>query len=663
MYFARPLKQLLASNPKNVPQYAISLKNKSGEDLQCVDPRALRSLILLMDQSAVNGGAAAHWGGPSALSELVSALHALIFKKSPWYESYNLVNDIGHAENVFYAVRALYQFAELSIDELKKFRSFPSRLTGHGESHLFAEAVQLSNGPLGSAFPQSQGLAAADKLLGNQRTTICFLSDGAIMEGEAKEALSAIPGLAGKSKLNPYLLIVSYNNTKLSGRIHQDAYDLYPSLKALRDFGWDVVEVQEGHSLKACLEVLDESLEFVRKNPQKPRLLLVHTVKGQGLKKTQESASGGHGYPLKKYDVELKNFLQEIWQGETVPAVLQAWCDEVVQNSATSSSAGENVSKEKIQAGFGRAMIAARQKNIPIISISADLQSSTGVAPFHKEFPQFSFDVGVAEANMINMAAGCSKLGFIPVVDTFAAFGVTKGNLPLIMASLSQAPVIAAFSHVGFQDAADGASHQSLTYFSALAAIPQLEIVSPANAQEAQELLNFAIERQSNNQSGKTPSTIFVTGREDAPKELPFGQPWSWGAPRMLKAGSQGVIVSSGNLLGEAFQAALLLEQEGKQWSVVSHAFLNHIDLNAWEDIIRKNNGCIITVEDHQVKAGWGSYLVSTLTQKHPQLIKKCVLLGVDGVFGQSAYDAHTLYQYHKLDARSIAKIAREMLV
>ena len=134
--------------------------------------------------------------------------------------------------------------------------------------------------------------------------------------------------------------------------------------------------------------------------------------------------------------------------------------------------------KDKIQVGVAKGLIRAAKDGYPVFSISSDLQGSTGVKAFHTEFPDRFLDVGVAESNMVSTAIGMSKLGFIPVVDTFAAFGVTKGNLPLIMASLSRAPVMAIFSHTGFQDAADGASHQSLTYMSALASIPHLNIVN-----------------------------------------------------------------------------------------------------------------------------------------------------------------------------------------
>src|SRR5690606_21209552 len=134
-----------------------------------------------------------HFGGPSAFAEIMSALHAIVFNSAEkagkeWFELFNLVNDAGHCENGLYALKALYGFADLTIDSLKPFRSIKSKLTGHGEAHLFPEGVQISNGPLGSGLPQAEGLCLADNLLNNKRLTVCAISDGGCMEGEAREA-------------------------------------------------------------------------------------------------------------------------------------------------------------------------------------------------------------------------------------------------------------------------------------------------------------------------------------------------------------------------------------------------------------------------------------------------------------------------------------------
>src|SRR6185369_7318917 len=132
--------------------------------------------------------------------------------------------------------------------------------------------------------------------------------------------------------------------------------------------------------------------------------------------------------------------------------------------AAQKAAAGPGNKDIKVQVGVAKALIAKREQGLPVFSISADLQGSTGVADFQKKFPEAFQDIGIAESNMVSVAAGFSKAGFIPIVDTFSQFGVTKGALPMWMANLSEAPVIAIYSHAGFQDAADGASHQALAY-------------------------------------------------------------------------------------------------------------------------------------------------------------------------------------------------------
>jgi transketolase len=204
--------------PSGKPRYSVIISDSKKKNLELADPRATRSLIALMDLSAVNGGAACHWGGPSAMTEAWTAVHAIMFNEKDWFEKYNFVNDIGHAENGIYALRTVLGYGDLTLEALKGFRSIDSKLTGHGESHLYPEGVLLSNGPLGSAFPQAQGLALADKAAGRNRITFVSVSDGASMEGEAKEAFAAVPGLAKKGLVNPFVMIISDNNTKLSGR-------------------------------------------------------------------------------------------------------------------------------------------------------------------------------------------------------------------------------------------------------------------------------------------------------------------------------------------------------------------------------------------------------------------------------------------------------------
>ena len=238
--------QKLAPTPKNLPKYQKAVKNLKGEEVILADPKATRAFVALMNQNAVTGGAAAHWGGPAAFAEIMSSVHELMFKEGAWYENFNFVNDAGHTENGVYALRAMYEFDNMTPQDLFKFRSIESKLTGHGEAHLNPEGVYISNGPLGSGLPQAQGLAIGDKLLKRDRVTICTISDGASMEGEAKESFAAIPGLAKRGLVNPFLMLVSDNNTKLGGRLDEDSFSMEPTFESLKVLGWKTIVVEKG---------------------------------------------------------------------------------------------------------------------------------------------------------------------------------------------------------------------------------------------------------------------------------------------------------------------------------------------------------------------------------------------------------------------------------
>ena len=112
------IKSKLKPAPKGAPRYAVTIKDKAGKEVKVADPRATRALIALMDLAAVNGGAACHWGGPSAMTEAWTALHSIMFQKENWFDHYNFVNDIGHAENGIYALRTVLGYGDLTLETL-----------------------------------------------------------------------------------------------------------------------------------------------------------------------------------------------------------------------------------------------------------------------------------------------------------------------------------------------------------------------------------------------------------------------------------------------------------------------------------------------------------------------------------------------------------------
>jgi len=668
------LKSKLGNTPANPPKYTAKVKNAAGQDVVLGDPNATRALVALMDVHAVNGGAACHWGGPAAFAEIMASIHGIMFaeKGRPWHEAYNFVNDAGHTENGIYALRANYGFDGMTFEDLKGFRSIQSKYTGHGESHLNPQNVLLSNGPLSSALPQSQGLAIADKLRKNDRVTICTVSDGASMEGEAKEAFAAIPGLAGKGRLNPFVMVISDNDTKLSGRITNDSFSMEPTFEAMAVLGWEVIKLTEGNDLQLTYLAIEKAIQTAKANSKKPVCVWAKTVKGYGVRSTVESASGGHGFPLANGE-KIIDFVNEIYFGEELPKELADWAkalrleweqkDAAKKAKAASAPASPpGVKKEKIQSGLAKAAIRAAQEGLPVFSVSADLPGSTGISPFQKSFPDRFMDVGVAEANMVSTGAGLSKLGFVPIVDTFGQFGVTKGNLPLTMSALSQAPVIAIFSHVGFQDSADGASHEATTYFAATSAIPHTVVIACSCANEAEALLHEAIKRvaQARERGEDGESYLFFVGRENYPIYFDENAKYPWGKAEVLADGKDVVIVASGPLVGAAIEAGKKLKEQGVSATVIANPFVNRVDLETIGAAVKNAGGRLVTIEDHQIVCGMGAQLSHALSQAGiPHKIKS---LGITGEFGQSAYVAKDLYEKHGLTAAGLVKAATELM-
>jgi transketolase len=676
---APPLKPIviqskLAPTPKTALKYAAKVKSTAGAEVTLADPNASRALVALMNVHAVNGGAACHWGGPAGFAEIMSAIHGIMFATSgrQWHEAFNFSNDAGHTENGIYALRALYGFDGMTFDDLKGFRSIASKLTGHGESHLNPEGVLLSNGPLGSSLPQAQGLAMADKLVGNDRVTIITVSDGASMEGEAKEAFAAIPGLAAKGRLNPFVLVISDNDTKLSGRIGKDAFSMGPSFDGKHALGWNVMAVKDGHNLEVVYQAIEKAIAEAKANPAKPVCVHVKTIKGFGVKSTVESSSGGHGFPLANGE-KIIEFVNEIYGGQTpeefanwAKALRTDWEKKEEAKKAKAAAAGANApakpKTDKVQAGLARAAVRAASEGLPVYSISSDVQGSTGISLFQKSFPDRWVEVGIAEANMVSVGAGFAKMGFIPIVDTFGQFGVTKGNLPLTMAALSQAPVIAMFSHVGFQDAADGASHQATAHFAAVSAIPHTCVIAPSCPDEAESLMYQAIKKYAADRAaGKDGENyIFFVGRENYPMAWIEGAQYPWGKAQVLSEGSDVVLIGCGVLVNKAIEAGKLLAAKGVKATVINNPFVNQVDLETIGAAVKKCGGKVVTIEDHQLICGMGAQVSHALS--NAGIAHTLKSLGIHGEFGQSAYMAEELYVKHGLTAPKMAEAALALL-
>ena len=263
---------------------------------------------------------------------------------------------------------------------------------------------------------------------------------------------------------------------------------------------------------------------------------------------------------------------------------------------------------------------------------------------------------------MINDGVGMSKVGLVPIVDTFGQFGVTKGNLPLTMAALTQGPVIAMFSHVGFQDAADGASHQATTYLAAVCAIPHTVVVVPSCSDEAEAFMYQAIKRfEADRSSGKDGENyIFFVGRENYPLSWVSNPEYEWGKAQVMQEGDDVVIVGSGVLLNRAIEAGKQLAEAGVKATVINNPFVNRVDVETIGAAVRAVGGKIVSIEDHQIVGGMGAQLSHALSDSG---VAHCIkTLGINGEFGQSAYKADHLYEKNGLSVEGVVAAARKLV-
>ena len=417
---------------------------------------------------------------------------------------------------------------------------------------------------------------------------------------------------------------------------------------------------------------LEKAIAAAQADLKKPVCILAKTIKGYGVKATMESASGGHGFPLANGE-KIIPFVDEIY-GNQVPEEFANWAKALrtdwetseaakkAKAAAAPASAAPAVKKDKVQTGLAKAAVRAATEGLPVFSVSADVQGSTGISLFHKSFPDRWIEVGIAEANMISVGAGLAKSGFIPIVDTFGQFGVTKGNLPITMAALSQAPIIAMFSHIGFQDAADGASHQATTFFAALSAIPHTCVIAPSCSDEAESLMYQAIQRYAADRTaGKDGENyIFFVGRENYPLMWIEGAQFPWGKAQILSEGTDVVLIGCGVLVNKAIEAGKLLAAKGVKATVINNPFVNQVDLATIGAAVKQCGGKVVTIEDHQVICGMGAQVSHALS--NAGIAHTVKSLGIHGEFGQSAYLAEELYEKHGLTAPKMVEAALALL-
>lgn len=299
---------------------------------------------------------------------------------------------------------------------------------------------------------------------------------------------------------------------------------------------------------------------------------------------------------------------------------------------------------------YGIALLELGEENKDVVVLDADLSKSTKTNGFRNEFPDRFFNVGIAEQNLMGVAAGLSSVGKIPFASTFAVFAAGRA-FEIIRNSICypKANVKIAATHAGITVGEDGGSHQSIEDIALMCSLPNMTVIVPCDDREARQAVKLA---------AKIDGPVYLRlGRCNTEDIFDEDYEFKLGKGTELAEGNDVSIIAIGMLVSEALKASKILKKEGINARVINMATIKPID----EEIIikaAKETKGIITCEEHSVIGGLGSTVASVVSRNHPTRVK---MVGIQDKFGESGTPIELMEKYG-LTAENIVKACKEIL-
>ena len=310
-----------------------------------------------------------------------------------------------------------------------------------------------------------------------------------------------------------------------------------------------------------------------------------------------------------------------------------------------------DVIKTATREGYGKALVELGEKNPNVLVLDADLAAATKTGAFKKAFPDRFIDTGIAESNMMGVAAGLSTAGFTVFASSFAMFSAGRAfeqvrntiGYPHLNVKIGA-------THAGISVGEDGASHQCCEDIALMRSIPGMVIINPADDIEARAAVFAAAEYE---------GPVYMRfGRLAVPRIFDENYKFEIGKAVTLREGTDVTIIATGLMVNEAIQAADALEAEGISVELINMHTIKPLDKEAVVNAAKKT-GCIVTAEEHNVIGGLGDAVCDAVCGDYPVPVVK---VGVEDTFGKSG-PAVDLLHIFGLDAANIiakAKLAIE---
>jgi transketolase len=310
----------------------------------------------------------------------------------------------------------------------------------------------------------------------------------------------------------------------------------------------------------------------------------------------------------------------------------------------------KTIEQKPTRFGYAEALLELGRVNPDVVVLDADLAKSTLSGKFQEKYPQRFFDIGIAEQNMLVMAGGLSLAGKIPFVNTYGVFLAGRAwdqiRTSICYGDLN-VKIIGA--HGGLSVGPDGATHQALEEIALMRVLPNMRVIVPCDSNQAYKATLEA---------AKIKGPVYIRlGREPVPVITTDKTPFHYGKAQTCRQGKDVTIFACGLMVYLSLVAAEKLQKKGISTRVINLHTVKPIDKKA---VIKaaKETRCIVTAEEHQLMAGFGSAVAEVVSQNCPVPME---MVGVRDTFGESGQPWELLKKYHLMDG-DIVKAAEKTI-
>lgn len=504
----------------------------------------------------------------------------------------------GHDAPALYSVLiGLGLLDEKLLHRLRRLNGLP------GHPHVRTPYIQANTGSLGMGISKAKGMALANRLLGKKRRLFVMTGDGELQEGQFWESLQGAANLG----LSEITVVIDRNKIQSDTLVSavSDLGDLEGKLKA---FGWHV-ERTDGHDVMALRNAFT-SMQTVR---DRPKILIADTVKGKGVSFMEGPATPPGA--LYNYHSGAPNEDEYARGSAELITRARTWFQEHGLGDLALETEKRPARKpvlkvERLVSAYSRALVNQAERHPELIVLDADLVKDCGLLEFRERFPERFVECGIAEQDMVSMAAGMARSGALPVVHSFACFLAARPHEQIYNQGSEGGRVVYVGSLAGLLPGGPGHSHQAVADIASLGSFPNLMMFEPCTEGETEMLMDFAV----NHATGSSYLRLGSVGWP-VPFELPAAYRPVEGRGVVVRDGSDTVVFGYGSwLLANAWEAAKRLEQQGRHVRLVNLPWLNRVD-EVWLRSVIGTARHIVTLDNHYIHGGQGDMLGAAIVR------------------------------------------------